>query len=241
MSQRCNDFSSLALIPLVKEHVDERWKSVGGDTRIRGGGTHWEKCKYLKEPEKAGGLSTRVGSVKLTPGSEWSLSCQVWLIYVSCQWSEICSRCNLCRRDRKTVDLGEQRSTFWKSRISKISFLHHLFCILEDLTGKLILMSSQGSGGESNRLFGWPRPSCTFISSLENPFGPNMDSRSCSTCPMNPACFNKQLCIALYLYLLASEVYEDWYFLLFFLIWFVFSLQHWVISKPFAQWSVDGC
>lgn len=166
MSQRCSNFSPLALIPLVREHVDERWKSVGGNSRIRGGGTHWAKCKYLKEPEKAGGLSTRIGSVKLTPGSDWSLLCQVRLDFVSCQWLEICSRFILCRRDRKTVDVGEQRSTFWKSRISKIGFLHHLSCILEDLTGKLILMSSQGSGGVRSRLFGWPRPSCTFISSL---------------------------------------------------------------------------
>lgn len=51
------DVSSLALIPLVKEHVDER-QSVGGKTRIGGGGTHWEKYKYLKVSEKAGAVNT---------------------------------------------------------------------------------------------------------------------------------------------------------------------------------------
>lgn len=64
-----------------------------------------------------------------------SLACQVWLICVSCQWSEMCSCWNPCRRGRKTVDRGEQKSTFWKWRISKMSFLHCLSCILEDLTG----------------------------------------------------------------------------------------------------------
>lgn len=46
MSQRCNDFSSLALIPFVKEHVEERWKGVGGNTRIRGEG-HIEKSANI--------------------------------------------------------------------------------------------------------------------------------------------------------------------------------------------------
>lgn len=49
-----------------------------------------------------------------------------------------------------------------------MSFLHRLSCILEDLTGKLILMRSLGGfgGGVRKWLFGWRRPSCTFISSL---------------------------------------------------------------------------
>lgn len=108
MSQRCNDFSSLALIPLVKEHVDERWKSVGSYTRIRGGGTHWGKCKYLKEPEKAGGLSTRLGSVKLTPGQSEAF----------CAKSDLFTlRANAWKYVHPVICAGETgRRWMWRSR-----------------------------------------------------------------------------------------------------------------------------